>query len=91
MDATEKESTRKVLLENLIRGAVIVTFTKSNGEKRVMKCTLQRSKLPKREMTESKDRPNKEPNKDIIPVFDLEAKAWRSFRVDSVTEFKFSI
>ena len=83
--------TREYLIELLQNNEIIVRFTKKDGTAREMKCTLKRGKLPRREVTEGRDRPSKEPNLDIIPVFDLEKKAWRSFRVDSVTSFSFSI
>jgi len=83
--------TREYLIELLQNNVITVRFTKKDGTAREMLCTLKQGKLPRREVTEGKDRPNKEPNQDIIPVFDMEKKAWRSFRVDSVTGFSFSI
>lgn len=61
-----------------------IVFTKTNGEKRVMKCTLLESALPPFNETSRK----KTSNPDIIPVYDLENKDWRSFRTDSLVEIK---
>ena len=92
MKPEDVEYGREYLIELLQHNEeVTIEFNKKDGSKRKMKCTLLPKKLPKREVTEGKDRPNKEPKLDIIPVFDLEKKAWRSFRVDSVTAFSFSI
>ena len=57
-----------------------VTFTKVDGSTRTLRCTLVEKDLPEKK-EEGKTR---EPNKDVIPVFDLDAKAWKSFRVDSL-------
>jgi hypothetical protein len=66
---------------------VIVTFTKENGETRVMKCTWNVNLIP------ADKHPHEiEPHKDLAPppayvrVFDLEVGDWRSFRWDSVTD-----
>ena len=74
-------------IKNLVqRNHVLVTFTKKDGTERVMRCTLQPEDLPPIEVKESKE-PKKE-NLDILSVYDLDKKGWRSFRVDSVTEVK---
>lgn len=68
---------------------VTVTFTKKDGTERIMKCTLQPESLPKVEVTEDK-KPRKV-NQDTIAVFDVEAKAWRSFTLKSVNKVQLSI
>ena len=59
-------------------GVVLVTFTKANGDERVMECTLAEYLLPETTQPSSN-------NEDVCVVFDLEANAWRSFRYDRVT------
>jgi hypothetical protein len=64
-----------------------VTFTKVDGTKRVMKCTLKEDLLPTWEfdgLMKSGFDPKKPVNEKVLPVWDLENKGWRSFRVDSV-------
>lgn len=68
---------------------VTVTFTKKDGTERIMKCTLQPESLPKVEVTE--DKKAKKVNQDTIAVFDVEAKAWRSFTLKSVNKVQLSI
>ena len=63
---------------------LIVTFTKVNGDERVMKCTLNPKFLP-----EMGGLPTKAQNKDVMPVWDLEALDWRSFRIDSIKDVSF--
>lgn len=68
---------------------VTVTFTKKDGTERIMKCTLQPESLPKVEVTE--DKKTRKVNQDTIAVFDVEAKAWRSFTLKSVNKVQLSI
>jgi hypothetical protein len=60
-----------------------VTFKKSDGTLRTMFCTAKPGAFPVRESTER----TKAPNPDVQVVWDLEKKAIRSFRRDSVTKF----
>ena len=75
--------TKNEMLELLHAGQCTVTFTKTTGEQRVMKCSLNSADLP---ITESKGSGRAE-NANTIRVWDLEKAGWRSFRVDSVTAF----
>ena len=84
-----KKYTREELL-NALKGEAIayVKFVKTNGEVRRMQCTRNPKHIPialapKPEQT---DKVIKE-NLDVINAFDVEKKGWRSFRVDSVTEY----
>lgn len=72
----------KQSVSELARGNVIrVTFTKSDGTERVMVCSLLEQYLPAlmtgSELT-TKDNP------DVLAVMDLEARGWRSFRINSI-------
>ena len=59
---------------------VEVTFEKNDGSTRVMECTLKPDLLPKVEPSVK----TKQPNPDVLPVWDTEAQGWRSFRYDSI-------
>jgi len=69
----------------LRQGVYNVTFTKLNGEERVMSCTLMESMLPaakaEEPITQKKVR---ELNDKIVVVWCVDKKSFRSFRVDSV-------
>ena len=67
----------------------IVTFTKSDGTERVMKCTLVPDQLPKVEIKED-SKPRKE-SITSMRVFDLEKKEWRSFTIKKVKQVNFTI
>ena len=74
--------TRENLTELLRNSVVTVTFTKVNGEERVMKCTLLGEYVPN---AATNDRVLLTENvSNNISVWDVEANSWRSFRVDSV-------
>lgn len=77
-----REYISKMLHENICE----VTFTKVNGEKRVMPCTLKDGVVPIIEHKEGSE--PKKPNLDILSVYCLDKKEWRSFRVANVTDVK---
>lgn len=79
---------RDALLEDLRKNIVEVTFTKVNGEKRSMRCTLLENYLPdsfKQNLSEQEEEKNfHKTNPDVLAVWDLQNGGWRSFRIDSV-------
>ena len=79
--AVDRDETIKMLQER----DVVVTFTKINGEKRVMTCTLQESILPPAKkddpITQKKVRAV---NPEVCSVWDVNANGWRSFRWENV-------
>lgn len=80
---------REEILQLLHERDVIVTFTKVNGEKRVMTCTLRESVLPSPKkddpLTQKKIRAI---NPEVCSVWDVNANGWRSFRWENVVEVK---
>ena len=82
------------LKDMLVMGPVTVTFTKKDGTDRVMECTLQPELLPKIAKAKIKEGEEKSPRKqsqDVIPVYDIEAKSWRSFTIKSVKRISLTI
>ena len=67
----------------------VVTFIKSDGTERVMKCTLVPKQLPKVEIKEGA-KPRKE-STTSMRVFDLEKNEWRSFTIKKVKKVNFTI
>lgn len=90
--------TRNSWLHNtLSTGTYDVTFTKVNGETRVMPCTLKESLIPQLSVhvTNTNNpvdfpavKKEKQFKPDTLRVWCLDKKEWRSFRVMSVTEVK---
>lgn len=94
MDLTEKETKlfKKWLKSHLAFGPVTVTFTKKDGTERVMKCTTSTSLVPVEPVVEGAEpKREKKVNEDVMPVYDLESKAWKSFRWDSIKQVTFTI
>ena len=67
---------------------VKVTFTKRDGSERTMTCTLQEGVAVPHEKTTDRV---KEVKEEILPVWDMEANAWRSFRLDTIKHISFTI
>ena len=90
---------REEIKEQLNQNVVQVTFTKVDGTERVMNATLKTELIPdykpkkilldfgfiQEEMAELLKTYSEPANQ---PVWDLDKKAWRSFRWDSVKETK---
>lgn len=80
--------TREEMINELTQRTCRVIFKKTNGEERDMLCTLQEGVVP----VASKEDPLSQKkvrsiNEEVIPVWDVNAQGWRSFRVDSVISF----
>jgi len=81
-----KKMTKTTLKNKLSKGIATVAFIKKDGTKRVMKATLAPEHLPVVE-ARANATPRKE-NPDVLAVFDMEKKAFRSFRIDSIQSFE---
>lgn len=83
-----KEMIDKEKIINTLKESIcIITFTKNNGEERVMSCTLNEEFLPEI-VKEIEEKAPREKNPDVLAVWDTDKGAWRSFRWDSLKEFK---
>mgnify|MGYP000327032956 FL=1 len=74
--------TRDELIEALRKNIIEVTFTKLDGDERVMPCTLIESYFP----DPKKDAAQK--NDKVIAVWALESNGFRSFRYDRIKSIK---
>lgn len=72
------------MLQTLAKNTCLVEFTKVNGEKRVMTCTRSLDLIPEMQRPKSESKPPE----GYIPVYDLKANGWRSFKDDSVISFE---
>ena len=94
-DDVNKTIMRDWVKSLLNKQEITVSFTKADGTDRDMKCTLNWDLIPPvaskavagrvdglvTEARKERKEP-KEPDPAVIKVFDLEAQAWRSFRMD---------
>jgi len=79
---------RNWLISHLKMGPVKVTFIKKDGTERTMLCTLDENVVPP---IEKKTERVKTSSEEVLPVYDLDAKGWRSFRLDSILTVAFDI
>jgi hypothetical protein len=80
-DAPDRVFEYDDIVDHLRSNLARVIFTKSDGSTRVMHCTLIKEYLPEQKDVEEY---TANINKSAIPVWDVEHRGWRSFRIDSV-------
>jgi len=83
--------TRDWMMGVLHQHKVRVTFTKVDGTDRVMNCTLREDLIPALNVEQIEKAVKRTVNENIARVWDLDKESWRSFRLDSIKEFNFSI
>ena len=76
-----KEDLKNLLAQNVLT----VDFTKLNGDKRVMTCTLREDMKPRATKTDAMSQKAVcETSDATVSVWDVNAKGWRSFRYDRI-------
>jgi hypothetical protein len=77
--------TKQDLKLQLEQNVVVVDFTKLNGDKRVMTCTLREDIKPPATKTDTMSQKKvREISDAVVSVWDVNAKGWRSFRYDRI-------
>jgi hypothetical protein len=76
----------KADLKNLLeQNVLVVDFTKLNGDKRVMTCTLREDIKPAATKDDTiSQKAVREVSDAVVSVWDVNAKGWRSFRYDRI-------
>jgi hypothetical protein len=76
----------KADLKNLLeQNVVVVDFTKLDGDKRVMTCTLREDMKPAATKSDPLSQKKvREVSDAVVSVWDVNAQGWRSFRYDRV-------
>jgi len=82
---------QKWLRSHLKFGLVTVTFTKKDGSERIMKCTTNPTYIMFKEPASVESKREKKINEDVMPVYDMEAGHWKSFRWDSIKAVSFTL
>lgn len=90
LDPQEFEEFKKWLIGHLLYGPTTVTFTKKDGTERIMKCTLKKDLISAPIKNEKEDLLDLIKNT-ALPVWDIDANTWKSFRWDSVKRVEFTI
>jgi len=88
----ETEEGRKWLQKQLQTGTVTVTFTKKDGETRVMTCTLEESAIPEQHRPKplAEGQELRKRSDSNLSVWDVNAEGWRSFILANVIQVEFS-
>ena len=82
----EWDGFREFLRMILNKQTVEVTFTKVNGDIRVMECTLDPNVLPKVVVNEDAPKREKKKSDTSLAVYDVKAEGWRSFIIKNVNK-----
>ena len=81
--------TKADLKAQLEQNVLVVDFTKLNGDKRVMTCTLREDIKPAATKTDTMSQKKvREISDAVVSVWDVNAKGWRSFRYDRINSIK---
>lgn len=93
MPLNEKEmSVFKRWLKGILKQEkVTLTFTKKDGTERIMNCTTNPTYILFKDPSITESKKERKVNEDVLPVYDLEADAWRSFRWDSIKQVKITL
>ena len=73
---------RDQLKDFLSKSEAVIVFEKKDGTIREMRCTLKPEYLPPLKGS------NSARSMEVLPVWDLDKNAWRSFRLDSIKDIK---
>ena len=77
--------TKQDLKGLLEQNVVVVDFTKLNGDKRVMTCTLREDMKPRAVKDDAMSQKKvREVSDAVVSVWDVNAKGWRSFRYERI-------
>lgn len=88
----EKMEFRDFLVSILKEQRMNISFIKTDGTLRHLHCSLHPDLLPMKEVKEvGEEKAPRKKNFDTIATFDLDKKAWRSFRLDSIQDFSFNL
>lgn len=77
------------LKEHLSKAIAEITFTKTDGSIRKMRCTLMSDYLPQKQVDENVRHVPRRENDGVLAVWDIDNQDWRSFRLDSVTDINY--
>jgi hypothetical protein len=91
LSETDMPKFKRWLKGLLKKEKVTVTFTKKDGSERIMRCTTNPTYIMFKDPAIVESKKERKTNDDAVPVFDLEADAWRSFRWDSIKSVSFTL
>lgn len=83
----DSQTARNWLRSMLATGPATVTFTKKDGETRIMTCTLEASSIPEQHRPKplAEGQTARKRSEDSLSVWDINAQGWRSFIYKNIT------
>ena len=75
----------------LVTCPATITFTKVDGTERVMRCTLEPTKLPVVELKEDAKPRKQSDSTKALRVFDIEKQEWRSFTIKTINRIELTL
>ena len=91
LNETDMTKFKRWLKGLLKKEKITVIFTKKDGSERRMYCTTNPTYIMFKDPTMLESKKDRKVNDDAMPVFDLEADAWRSFRWDNIKSVSFTL
>jgi len=79
---------KEELQDKLRTGVFTVTFTKVNGDERIMPCTLVESAIPASAKPKGSGKEPTAKQLENLGVWSIESEGWRSFKVKNVTNIE---
>jgi WYL_2, Sm-like SH3 beta-barrel fold len=79
---------KNILKQDLTKCVAKITFNKADGTLREMVCTLMEDYLPTPQPLDETPKLPRRESDNVLAVWDIDNKGWRSFRVDSIKEFE---
>jgi hypothetical protein len=76
------------IVDQLRKNVLEVTFTKVNGEERIMACTLLTEYMPELSGDKVSRVEANSANRSVVRAYSIDSQDWRSFRVDSVSNIE---
>ena len=74
-------------VKNMLKtGSVLIEFIKADGTKRTMNATLSETLIKVPAKNDGQTKGKKKSNEFALPVWDVDAVGWRSFRWDSLRD-----
>lgn len=75
--------------DSLSKSIAEITFTKTDGSIREMRCTLISEYLPQKHIEENVRHVPRKENDNVLAVWDIDNRDWRSFRLNSITNINY--
>lgn len=84
----DNKETRESICKLLQENEMLVSFTKVNGDNRIMKCTTDSALIPTESLSKNETEKPDIMTLTALKVFDIDKMQWRSFKWDSIIKYE---